>query len=236
MGSQEAPLLPSPRPVQPRASVAKLLLGAFAVLLGGAVAALCGLGGALSQTVSNFRPSRLRLPRTCDVHPVRGFKHGVHLANRLALVRWVTLRVSVQVELCWQGSKAATTLQVAHTRKALDSRTTSDFLAGGIVLGPIMLDLGLHPMVAASTSLLLVGASSSSATIEFALADRLPLGWAVIMLALCVVASVIGVAGIGQYVRYSGRASVVVFLLVFVMAAGGIFTAVSDSSYVECGA
>jgi len=41
-----------------------------------------------------------------------------------------------------------------------------------MILGPVMLELGLHPLVTASTSLLLVGASSSSACVEFALADR----------------------------------------------------------------
>lgn len=89
-----------------------------------------------------------------------------------------------------------------------------------------MLELGLHPLVTASTSLLLVGASSSSATVGFALADRLNYGWGVIMFVLCTVASVVGVAGIGRVVRRSGRASLIVFLLVFVMAAGGILTAV----------
>ena len=41
-----------------------------------------------------------------------------------------------------------------------------------MVLGPVMLELGLHPLVTASTSLLLVGASSSSASVEFALAGE----------------------------------------------------------------
>ena len=99
-------------------------------------------------------------------------------------------------------------------------------LTGGMVLGPVMLELGLHPLVTASTSLLLVGASSSSATIGFALADRLDYGWGVIMFLVCMVASVVGVAGIGRMVRRSGRASAIVFLLVFVMAAGGVLTAV----------
>ena len=89
-----------------------------------------------------------------------------------------------------------------------------------------MLELGLHPLVTASTSLLLVGASSSSATVGFALADRLNYGWGIIMFVLCVVASTVGVAGIGGIVRRSGKGSLIVFLLVFFMLAGGILTAV----------
>lgn len=96
-----------------------------------------------------------------------------------------------------------------------------------MILGPVMLELGLHPLVTASTSLLLVGASSSSATVGFALADRLDYGWAIIMFVLCVVASTVGVAGIGKIVRRSGKASLIVFLLVFIMFAGGLLTAVS---------
>ena len=105
-----------------------------------------------------------------------------------------------------------------------------------MVLGPSMLELGLHPLVTASTSLLLVGASSSSASVEFALAGRLDYGWAAVFFAVCVVASVIGVAGIGRIVRASGKASIIVFLLVFVMLAGGILTAVSPPSPRHLGA
>ena len=43
----EEQLLPSPRPAQPRGpSAGRLVLAATAVLVGGAVSALCGLGGA----------------------------------------------------------------------------------------------------------------------------------------------------------------------------------------------
>ena len=97
-----------------------------------------------------------------------------------------------------------------------------------MILGPVMLELGLHPLVTASTSLLLVGASSSSATVGFALADRLDYGWGIIMFVLCVIASTVGVAGIGKIVRRSGKASLIVFLLVFIMFAGGLLTAVSS--------
>lgn len=96
-----------------------------------------------------------------------------------------------------------------------------------MILGPVMLELGLHPMVVASTSLLLVGASSSTATVQFALGDRLEYGWGIIMFGVCVVASLVGVAGFGRVVRSSGRASLIVFLLFFLMAAGGIMTLVS---------
>ena len=96
-----------------------------------------------------------------------------------------------------------------------------------MVLGPVMLELGLHPLAAASTSLLLVGASSSSATIQFALGDRLDYGWGIIMFLVCSLASLVGVAGFGKYVRSSGRASLIVFLLFALMAGGGLMTLVS---------
>lgn len=99
-----------------------------------------------------------------------------------------------------------------------------------MILGPVMLELGMHPLVVASTSLLLVGASSSSATVGFALADRLNHGWGIIMFLVCTVASVVGVAIIGRMVRRSGKSSVIVFLLVALMGLGGLMTAVSTPS------
>lgn len=94
-----------------------------------------------------------------------------------------------------------------------------------MILGPVMLELGLHPLVTASTSLLLVGASSSSAMLEFALVGRLPYGWATVMFGVCIVASVIGIAGIGRVVRATNKASIIVFLLVGIMLTGGVLTA-----------
>lgn len=53
-------------------------------------------------------------------------------------------------------------------------------LGGGVVLSPLLVELGVHPLVAAATSILLVACSSSSAAVEFALEDALPYSYAAV--------------------------------------------------------
>ena len=88
-----------------------------------------------------------------------------------------------------------------------------------MILGPLLLELGAHPVSAAATSGLLVLGSSGSAVLEFGLDGRVDARRAGAYAALCVAASLAGTLLVGRAVRASGRASLVVFILAAVVRA-----------------
>ena len=88
-----------------------------------------------------------------------------------------------------------------------------------MILGPLLLELGTHPVSAAATSGLLVLGSSGSAVLEFGLDGRVDVPRAAFYAALCIAASLTGTLVVGRVVRASGRASLVVFILAAVVRA-----------------
>ena len=88
-----------------------------------------------------------------------------------------------------------------------------------MILGPLLLELGAHPVSAAATSGLLVLGSSGSAVLDFGLDGRVDWWCAGFYAALCAAASLTGTLLVGRAVRASGRASLVVFILAFIVSA-----------------
>ena len=97
---------------------------------------------------------------------------------------------------------------------------------GGMILNPLMLEMGIHPLVSSATSSVMVLFSASTATFAFAAGDRLNYQYAMVYGGVCAVASIFGVAIISTSVRRSGRGSVVVFILGMIIGAGALLQAV----------
>ena len=97
---------------------------------------------------------------------------------------------------------------------------------GGMVLNPLMLEMGINPLVSSATSSLMVLFSASAATFSFAVSGRLNYQYALVYGCLCAVASIIGVAVISASVRRSGRGSQIVFTLALIIATGALMQAV----------
>ncbi|GFR44449.1 hypothetical protein Agub_g5660, partial [Astrephomene gubernaculifera] len=95
-------------------------------------------------------------------------------------------------------------------------------LGGGMVMGPLMLHLGVHPQVTAATSGAMVLFSSSSALTQFALLHRLNAPYAGFFGGASLVAGLAGTHAVARAVRHSGRPSLVVLALAGVMAAGAL--------------
>ncbi|KAL6753606.1 hypothetical protein V8C86DRAFT_2724361 [Haematococcus lacustris] len=93
-------------------------------------------------------------------------------------------------------------------------------LGGGMVVGPLLLQLGVQPQVASATSSLMVLFSSSAALLSFAVVGRLNVPYALVFGAASMASSVLGVLVVGSLVRRSGRPSLVVFSLALVMLTG----------------
>lgn len=101
---------------------------------------------------------------------------------------------------------------------------------GGMILGPLMLEMGIHPLVSSATSSVMVLFSASAATFSFAVADKLNYQYAFVYGGLCAVASIFGVAIISTSVRRSGKGSLIVFTLAFIIATGALMQAIFGGS------
>lgn len=99
-------------------------------------------------------------------------------------------------------------------------------IGGGMVIAPLLLELGLHPVVAAATSTLMVLFSASTAALAFGFEGVLNVTYALIFGIGCFIASLLGVWIVGRIVRRSGRPSYVVIILAVVIALGAILTGV----------
>jgi hypothetical protein len=77
-----------------------------------------------------------------------------------------------------------------------------------------------------ATSNILVFMSSSSAALAFLLDGRVKPEFAGVFCTVAGLASLAGLTGVGRLVKASGRPSLIVLLLAFIMGAGGLCSAV----------
>ena len=96
---------------------------------------------------------------------------------------------------------------------------------GGMILNPLMLEMGINPLVSSATSSVMVLFSASAATFSFAVSGRLNHQYALVYGGVCAVASIIGVAVISTSVRRSGKGSRIVFTLALIIATGAVMQA-----------
>lgn len=74
-----------------------------------------------------------------------------------------------------------------------------------MIVGPLLLELGVHPLISAATSSLMVLFSASSAMLSFAFDGTLNLQFALIFGLSCLGSSIIGVGAISRIVKKSGK-------------------------------
>ncbi len=90
-------------------------------------------------------------------------------------------------------------------------------VGGGILMAPLMLELGMHPKSAASTSNFLLIITSSAGTILFLMSGQLLISFAVMFAIPCSLASWLGSQYITNYVTRTNKNSLLVFCLFYVM-------------------
>ncbi|GLI67501.1 hypothetical protein VaNZ11_011703 [Volvox africanus] len=98
-------------------------------------------------------------------------------------------------------------------------------LGGGMVMGPLLLQIGVQPQVTAASSGAMVLFSSSAALIQFALLHRLNGAYAGVFAAASLVAGVAGTHAVARAIKRSGRPSIVVLALAGVMGIGTVCVA-----------
>lgn len=90
-------------------------------------------------------------------------------------------------------------------------------VGGGILMAPLMLELGMHPKTASSTSNFLLIITSSAGTILFILSNQLIYSYAIALAIPCCLASLLGSRYITNYVARTKKNSLLVYLLFYVM-------------------
>ena len=90
-------------------------------------------------------------------------------------------------------------------------------VGGGIVMAPLMLELGVPPRTAATTSNFLLLFTSSAGTILFILSGQLLFSFALAIAIPCCIASLIGSKYINEYIARTNKNSMLVYCLFYVM-------------------
>ncbi|KAL6853855.1 hypothetical protein ACP4OV_019884 [Aristida adscensionis] len=91
-------------------------------------------------------------------------------------------------------------------------------IGGGLLLNPVLLQIGIPPQTAAATSSFMVLFCASMSMVQFILLGMEGIGEASVYAAICFVASVVGAVVVERAVRKSGRVSLIVFLVTAIMA------------------
>jgi uncharacterized membrane protein YagU involved in acid resistance len=90
-------------------------------------------------------------------------------------------------------------------------------VGGGIVMTPLMLELGVLPKIASSTANFLLVFTSSAGSFLFIISKQLIWDYAIFYAILCSAASVIGSIYISAYIKRTNRTSVLIYTLFYLM-------------------
>ncbi|CAG9467364.1 unnamed protein product [Pedinophyceae sp. YPF-701] len=99
-------------------------------------------------------------------------------------------------------------------------------VGGGIIKGPLMLEMGVLPDVAAATSATMIFFTSASATLVYAGFGVVQLDYALLLFLVGVVATFFGQIAMGQVVDAVGRRSLIVFCMFAFMGVSALVVGV----------
>lgn len=88
-------------------------------------------------------------------------------------------------------------------------------VGGGAIIGPLFLELGIPPQVAATTASFAMMFSSSMSVVEYYLLHRFPVPYALYLFAVAAFAALVGQYIIRRLIAVLGRASIIIFVLSF---------------------
>ncbi|KAM0917913.1 hypothetical protein ACQ4PT_009314 [Festuca glaucescens] len=86
-------------------------------------------------------------------------------------------------------------------------------VGGGTIMGPLFLELGIHPQVSSATATFSMMFSSSIAVVEYYLLNRFPVPYALFFTGVAFFAAIIGQRVARKVINLLGRASFIIFIL-----------------------
>ncbi|CAJ1938423.1 unnamed protein product [Sphenostylis stenocarpa] len=95
-------------------------------------------------------------------------------------------------------------------------------LGGGFILSPLFLGLGIPPQVASATSIMAMTFSASMAVVEYYLLKRFPIPYALYLVAVATVASLVGQHLVRKVIAILGRASIIIFVLTLTLVVSAV--------------
>lgn len=104
-------------------------------------------------------------------------------------------------------------------------------IGGGLIVAPLLLEMGLIPEVTSASSSFLVLFTSSSTSIQFMINDMLNLEYASVLFCLSITASFIGVNLINRLVKNTNRPSIIVFILGILIGLSAILLPIFELVY-----
>merc|ERR1712013_538018 len=90
-------------------------------------------------------------------------------------------------------------------------------IGGGMIVSPLLIELGVIPTVAAATSAMAVMITSSSAMLQFLLLGFLRVDYTLFFMLVGVVGTFVGQTGVNWAVKRYGRVSLVIFAVAIIM-------------------
>ncbi|PRQ27481.1 putative transmembrane protein TauE [Rosa chinensis] len=95
-------------------------------------------------------------------------------------------------------------------------------LGGGFIMGPLFLELGIPPQVSSATATFAMMFSSSMSVVEYYLLKRFPVPYAAYYTAVATIAAIIGQHVVRRMITIFGRASLIIFILAFMIFVSAI--------------
>jgi len=102
-------------------------------------------------------------------------------------------------------------------------------VGGGMILGPIFLELGIIPQVSSATSTVMVMFMSSANMGQFIVLGMLDLEYACYYGAIGIVGAIVGTGAAKKLIEMSGRASFLIFFLAVILLGSGLLMVVTGT-------
>nr|CAB3504345.1 unnamed protein product [Digitaria exilis] len=102
-------------------------------------------------------------------------------------------------------------------------------IGGGLLLNPVLLQIGVPPKTASATTMFMVLFCASMSMAQFIILGVEGIATALVYAAACFVASIVGLAAIEGAIRRSGRASLIVFMVAAILALSAVVIACSGA-------
>lgn len=96
-------------------------------------------------------------------------------------------------------------------------------IGGGLILGPLLLDLGINPLISTATSNFLVLFTSSSTTLQFIFLGMMNYKYGLVCIFCSTIGSFIGTLFIQRFLEKTGRSSILIFSLALVLGVSTFF-------------